>query len=132
MFKWGYSALQNGNKQVAISVFRDAKDGKSQYATPSLYFFSYLKYLSSSLQIALEGFEKLRLDSTFCGVVPHYIAQIYHKQERYQEVIDFAPTLANCTFIDNESDVNHLIGSAHYHLGNYASAITYLENFNQN
>ena len=131
LFKWGYSALQNGNKQVAILAFRDAKDGKSQYATPSLYFFSYLNYLSSSLQIALEGFEKLRLDATFCGVVPYYIAQIYHKQERYQEVIDFAPTLANCTFIDNESDVNHLIGSAHYHMSNYASAIPYLENFNQ-
>lgn len=131
LFKLGYSALQNEDKQVAFNAFRDAKDGKSQYSAPSLYFFSYLNYLSSSLQVALEGFEKLRLDSTFCGVVPYYIAQIYHKQERYKEVIDFAPTLTNCTFIDNESDVNHLIGNAHYRLGNYSAAIPFLENYNQ-
>lgn len=128
-FKSGYSALQNGDKVNALITFREAKDGKSQYAAPSLYFYSHLNYLSSSLQVALEGFEKLRSDSTFCGVVPYYIAQIYHKQGRYLDVIDYAPTLATCTFIDNETDVNHIIGNAHYRLKNYKLAIPFLENF---
>ena len=130
LFKSGYSSLQNGDKQAALVAFRDVKDVKSQYASPSLYFFSHLNYLNSSLQVALEGFEKLRSDSTFCGVVPYYIAQIYHKQARYIDVINYAPILATCTFIDNEADVNHIIGNAHYRLGNYASAIPFLENFN--
>ena len=131
LFKSGYSSLQNGDSQAALIAFRDVKDGKSQYASPSLYFFSHLNYLTSSLQVALEGFEKLRSDSTFCGVVPYYIAQIYHKQARYIDVINYAPTLATCTFIDNEADVNHLIGNSHYRLGNYSAAIPYLENFNK-
>ena len=131
LFKFGYSALQNGDKQTALIAFRDVKEGKSQYTSPSLYFFSYLNYLSSSLQVALDGFEKLRSDSTFCGIVPYYIVQIYHKQGRYEEVINFAPTLANCSFIDNETDINHIIGNSHYRLGNYITAIPYLENFNK-
>ena len=131
-FKSAYSSLQNGNNSEAMKSFREVKDGKSQYAAPSLYFFSYLNYLSSSLQVALEGFEKLRSDSTFCGVVPYYIAQIYHKQGRYIDVINYAPILAKCTFIDNEADVNHLIGNAHYRLGNFTEAISYLEKYNKN
>ena len=131
LFKSGYSALQNGDKAAALIAFREVKDGKSQYAPTSLYFFSHLSYLSSSLQVALEGFERLRSDSTFCGVVPYYIAQIYHKQGRYDEVIAFAPTLATCTFVDNESDINHIIGNAHYRLKNYKLAIPFLENFSK-
>jgi tetratricopeptide (TPR) repeat protein len=130
-FKFGYSALQNGDNSVALISFREAKEGKSKYAAPSLYFFSHLNYLSSSLQVALEGFEKLLSDSTFCGVVPYYIAQIYHKQGRFEDVINFSPTLTSCTFIDNESDISHLIGNAHYRLKNYKLAIPFLENFNK-
>ena len=111
--------MQNEDNQAALIAFRDVKDGKSLYASPSLYFYSHLNYLTSSLQVALEGFEKLRTDSTFCGVVPYYIAQIYHKQARYTDVINYAPTLAKCTFIDNEADVYHLIGNSHYRLRNY-------------
>jgi len=79
-FKLGYSSYQNGDKETAFNNFRESKDGKSQYAAPSLYFYSHLSYLKKSLQVALDGFLKLRQDSTFCGVVPYYIVQIYHKQ----------------------------------------------------
>lgn len=128
-FKLGYSSYQNGDKETAFNSFRDAKDGKSQYASPSLYFYSHLSYLKNSLQVALEGFLKLQQDSTFCGVVPYYIAQIYHKQKRYQDVVDFSPTVLKCDFLDNESDIQHIIGNAHYKLGNYEKAITFLEQY---
>jgi tetratricopeptide (TPR) repeat protein len=128
-FKLGYSSHQNGDKETAFNSFRDAKDGSSQYSSPSLYFYSHLSYLKNSLQVALEGFLKLRQDSTFCGVVPYYIVQIYHKQERYQDVVDFSPTVLSCNFIDNESDIQHIIGNAHYKLGNYDKAIGFLEQY---
>ena len=52
--------MQIGDKISAINGFRDVKDGKTQYAGPSMYFFSHLSYISGALQVALEGFEKLK------------------------------------------------------------------------
>lgn len=129
LFKLGYSSMQNGDKETAFNSFRDSKNGKTQYAAPSLYFYSHLSYLKNSLQVALDGFLELRKDSTFCGVVPYYIVQIYHKQNRYEEVVNFAPTVLSCSMVNNESDIQHIIGNAHYKLGNYAEAIPYLEKY---
>lgn len=129
LFKLGYSSMQNGDKETAYNSFRDSKDGTSQYASPSLYFYSHLSYLKNSLQVALDGFLKLRKDSTFCGVVPYYIVQIYHKQERYDEVVNFAPTVLSCSMVNNESDIQHIIGNANYKLGNYAQAVPFLEQY---
>jgi tetratricopeptide (TPR) repeat protein len=129
LFKLGYSAMQNADNETAFSAFRDAKDGKSQYAAPSLYFYSHLSYLKNSLSVALEGFLKLKSDSTFSAVVPYYIVQIYHKQAKYQEVVDFAPSVVTANELNNEADINHIIGNSHYKLGNFKEAIPYLEKY---
>ena len=115
--------------ESGLQTFRDAKDGKSQYAAPSLYFYSHLSYLKNSLSLALEGFLKLKSDSTFSAVVPYYIVQIYHKQTEYQKVVDFAPSVLNTNELNNEADINHIIGNSHYKLGNFKEAIPYLEKY---
>ncbi|MEN9700242.1 MAG: hypothetical protein RLZZ301_1440 [Bacteroidota bacterium] len=132
LFKLGYSAYQNEDQEAAYAAFREIKDGSTAYAKPALYYFSHISYLRNSLQVALEGFQALRSDSTFCGVVPLYIVQILHKQAKYQEVIDFAPTVLTCTAVSNEFDIQHIIGNAYYQLGNYKEALPYLERYHQN
>jgi len=132
LFKLGYASLQNLDTEIAYSSFRDAKNGVGPYALPSLYFFSHLSYLKNANQIALEGFLKLQKDSIFCSVAPYYIAQIYQKQGQYEEVINMAPSVLKCTQVDNEADVNHIIGNAFYNTGKYNEAIPYLENFAKN
>ena len=132
LFKLGYASLQNLDNDIAYSAFRDSKDGNGPYAMPSLYFYSHLSYLKNANQIALEGFLKLQNDSTFCGVAPYYIAQIYQKQGQYDEVINMAPSVLKCSQVDNEADVNHIIGNAFYKTGKYQEAIPYLENFSKN
>lgn len=130
-FKLAYSALENENIDLAYVSFNVAKNGKGPYAKPSLYFFSHLSYVKGANQLALEGFLKLQEDSTFCGIVPYYLAQIYERQGQYDEVIQLGPTVMKCTFVNNEADVNHIIGHANYKLKNYQEAIPYLEYFSK-
>lgn len=132
LFKLGYSAYQNEDQDAAYLAFKDIKNGSSQYAKPALYFYSHISYVRNALQEALEGFQALQTDSTFCGVVPYYIAQILYKQQKYQEVIDFAPTVLNCGFVNNEFDIQHIIGNAYYQLGKYDLALPFLERYHQN
>ena len=131
LFKHGYSAFQLGDRVTALNAFRDVKDGTSQYAAPSLYFFSHLSYLSGALQVALEGFEKLKVDPVYSGVVPYYIIQIYHKQTRFQDVVDYAPTVLDSASLTEASDVYHLLGDAHYKLNQFKDAAKYLEIYYQ-
>ena len=131
LFKHGYSAFQLGDRATALNAFRDVKDGTSQYASPSLYFFSHLSYLGGALQVALEGFEKLRKDPNYSGVVPYYIIQIYHRQMRFQNVVDYAPTVLDSTSLTEISDVYHLLGDAYYKLNQFKEAAKYLEIYYQ-
>ena len=131
LFKHGYSAYQLNDRVTALSAFRDVKDGKTQYALPSLYFYSHLNYLSGALQIALEGFEKLKSNESFSGVVPYYIIQIYHKQRRFQDVVDYAPTVLDSSSLTDVSDVYHLLGDAYYKLNQFKEAAKYLEVYYQ-
>lgn len=128
-FKLGYSALEKKNYNLAYTSFRDAKDGDGPYALPSLYFFSHLSYEKGANQLAIEGFLKLQKDSTYCGIVPYYLAQIYQRLGQYDEVIKLAPSVIKCSFLNNEADINHIIGNAYYKLKKYDKAIPYLEYF---
>ncbi|MEY3727511.1 MAG: hypothetical protein RL098_972 [Bacteroidota bacterium] len=132
LFKLGYSAYQNEDQDAAYLAFKEIKGGTTQYAKPALYYYAHISYVRSSLQEALEGFQALQKDSTFCGVVPYYIAQILYKQKKFQEVIDFAPTVLNCGFVNNEFDIQHIIGNAYYQLGKYDLALPFLERYHQN
>ena len=125
-FKLGYSALQNGNNDLAIKTFRENVNGSSQYAAPSKYFFAHLCYERGSYQLALEEFLDLEKNVNYCGIVPYYVVQIYHKQGNYDEVISYAPKVLACKLINHEADVNHIIGHAHYKKGNYKEATDFL------
>ena len=125
-FKLGYAALQNEDLESAINAFRENLKGGSQYAPPSKYFFAHLCYERGSFQLALEQFLDLEKNTDYCGIVPYYIVQIYHKQHNYDAVIDYAPTVLSCKLINHEKDVNHIIGNAYYNKRMYSDALSYL------
>ncbi len=74
----------------------------------------------------LSNFLELEKNTDYCGIVPYYIVQIFHKQENYDAVIDYAPTVLSCKLINHEKDVNHIIGNAFYNKRNYEEALDYL------
>jgi len=129
-FKVGYSNFQEGKLDAAKLAFLEVKDTDSQYANPSLYYFSHISYTEKSYQIALDGFLKLEEDESFGKVVPYYIIQIYYLQGKYEEVTQYAPKLTNATIV-NEKDVKHLIGEAYYRTGKYDEAVEHLEAYDK-
>ncbi len=128
-FKLGYAHYEEGQMIEARNAFHEVKDDSSQYANPSLYYYSHIAYEFESYQIALEGFEKLKSDEKFAKIVPFYIAQIYYLQGRYDEVPQFANVLTAESDVSNEADINLLIGDSYYKLGKYKEAIPYLEKY---
>lgn len=130
-FKVGYAHFHEGNKTIARNAFYEIKDGSSQYASPSLYYFSHISYEEKSYQVALEGFEKLMSDPKFKSLVPYYIAQIYYLQGRYEDITKFAPSFVDSVGENNQSSMNHLIGDAFFKTNKFDEAVPFLEAYDK-
>ncbi len=130
-FKVGYANFKTKDFEAARSAFYEVKDGGSQYAAPSLYYFSHIAYQNEKYQTALDGFLKLENDEKFGKIVPYYIAQIYYLQGKYTEVTEYAKKIDEKGSIVNEKDMNHLIGDAFYRTGKYKESVPYLEKYNK-
>lgn len=130
-FKIGYANFKEDNFDAARSAFHEVKDGKSQYASPALYYYSHIAYQNEKYQTALDGFLLLEGDEKFGKVVPYYITQIYYLQGKYEKVTEYASKISNKGNIVNEKDMDHLIGDAFYRTGKYDEAVPYLERYNK-
>ena len=125
-FKVAYSSLQIGDIERAKLFFAEVKDGQSSYASAATYYYSHIAYTEKNYQVALDGFVKLEQDDNFKKVVPYYIIQIYYLQGKYQDVVNYAPSLQGAA-VANEKDLNHLVGDSYYRLGKYDEAVEYFE-----
>ena len=131
LFKKGYSFFKEGNIELARSFFYDVKDGETQYAEPSLYYYSHIAYQNKKYQLALNGFLKLEKSEKFSSVVPYYITQIYYLQKKYEEVTLYTSSFVGDKNVFSRKELNYLIGDAFYRIKKYDEAIPYFEKHNK-
>lgn len=129
-FKLGYANFHEKNYTESKAAFFEVKESKSQYGAPSLYYYSHLCYIDSNYQAALDGFERLLQDDRFRKVVPYYITQIYHMQERYADIIAFSKSDMDSLKPNEKVEMYHIIGDAYYRLEKYDEAVYYLQYYN--
>lgn len=129
-FKLGYAHFNLENMKAARDAFYEVINLESQYQGPSLYYYSHIAYTEQSYQVALEGFQKLENDPSFMETVPYYIAQIYYLQGKYDELIEYAPSIMDTIDARNSVQMSRLIGDAFYRIGKYDEAVPFLEEYN--
>jgi tetratricopeptide (TPR) repeat protein len=129
-FKKGYSCYQQNLKEEAIAAFKPIKDSKGPYGIISLYYFAHLNYYSGNLEIAKNGFHRLKHASDFKTIAPYYIVQINYKQGNYDSVIAYAPGVLDTADLGNYNDIVHLLGDSYYKTERFKEASTYLKLYN--
>jgi len=131
-FKLGFSHFARNDFDRAAKAFYESKDATSIYGTMSLYFYSHIKYISQQYQTALNGFIELKEQPAFASIVPYYISQIYYNQEKYDELIEYAPSLLDSISGARAAEISKLLGEAYYRTGKYEESIPYLNTYMQN
>ncbi len=131
-FMLGYGYFMRNEFDKASRAFFVIKDWNSSYAAPATYYYSHIAYTNNNLATALQGFQKLRDDETFAGLVPYYIMQIYYLQRRYDDVIANGPALLEVAVARRVPEISRIIGESHYRRHQYREAIPYLEKYTQN
>ncbi len=128
-FKLGYSYFRTKKHEEAKPHFAAIKDDSSNYQIPAIYYFSHIAYENGDNQTALNGFKSISETPMFQHIVPYYVAQIYHKQGNYDELIAYAPKYYETISKKRKAEFAKLIGDGYYHKKKYKEAIPYLKEF---
>lgn len=131
-FKRGHTHFEQDQPTEARIWLTQAKDTQGEFRRPALYYYSHIVYTEGQFETALKGFKELENDTDFSPVVPYYVTQILYKQERYDELLEYAPRLLDSTqtkSVKRLPEISRLIGDAHYRRSNYADALPYLERY---
>lgn len=125
-FKKGYSHYREDQLDAAHNLFYLVKDSESDYRAPAAYYYAHIAYERGNYQVALESMQAIQNDEAFARIVPYYIAQIYFMQERYDELLDYAPALLDTARAQKAADISKLIGVAYFKKEMYKESVPYL------
>ncbi|WP_163707468.1 tetratricopeptide repeat protein [Mangrovibacterium lignilyticum] len=125
----GYSLFQIKRFDEAEKEFNKVRKGNSEYAPQSTYYWGHINYMNDNFDNALAAFDQLKNNPAFAPVIPFYMSQIYYKQGRYAEVIEFAEPLIQKADKQQLPELSKIIGSSYFHLQQFDQAIPHLERY---
>jgi TolA-binding protein len=123
----GYSNFELEKMDAAATDFAEIKEGNSLYAAPAQYYYGHIHYLKGNYESALQEFLKLQKNPVFEKVIPFYISQIYYKQGKYREVVNYTAPLINKVSADQQPEMARILGDSYFHLREFKDAIQFLE-----
>ncbi len=129
LFKKGYSHFMTESYDAAGRLFEQIRNPGSDYYNPSVYYSGHVAYIRGDYDRAIGLFRQLSDDRSFGPVVPYYIVQIYYLQERFDDLLGFAPDLLKEASPQRTSEISRLIGEAYFQKSRYDEAIPYLEDY---
>lgn len=128
-FKIAYSHFMNEDAVSARPLFEKVSVGSSEYAGSAAYYLAYLDYTEGQYAKAGAAFERMKSDPQFGAVVPYYLAQIYYKTGRYDELMQTGNSLLERPDAVRASEIERLLADAYYRKENYVEAAVHLERF---
>ena len=131
-FKLGYALFSRKKIDESKPHFKEVLSHESEFKAPAVYYFSHIAYTDENLQTALEGFQSIAINEMFKAIVPYYITQIYYKQEKYDDLIEYAPVYMDSIDKKRHGEFAKLIADSYYYKESYQDAITYYKTFKKN
>ena len=126
-YQTGYSYFVLEKYDNAASEFFKIKDVNNLYAAPARYYWAHIHYLKENYQTALTEFDKLKDNPDFAKVIPFYVSQIYYKQGKYAEVVEYTVPLIEKVDPKEQPELAKIIGDSYFHLHQFNKAIVYLK-----
>lgn len=131
-FKRGYCHFVRKDFQLAKYHLGLTKEISNQYYYPSNYYYGMCEYFDKNYELAIQSFKKVSAAEKYESQVPYYIAQIYFAQAKYQELIQYGEGQLIKANLEKATEIQLLMGQAHFQLNQYDQALTYLEYYEKN
>ena len=127
----GYCYMMTDELDLAANEFVTIKEKNHLLAKPALYYYAHINYLQDNFETALDGFRQLENDPNFNKVIPMYVSQIYYKQERYNEVVNYVVPIINDVEEAHKPELAKIVGDSYFHLRRFSEAIQFLEYYHE-
>lgn len=131
-YKLGYSYYNEQELDQAHQAFNEVKNRKQKenlYQEPAKYYSAHIFYEKGNLENALNEFLELKDSKAFGKIVPFYIAQVYYRQQKYEETIEYATPIADTLKSDRLASIYRILAESHYELKHFSDAVKYFENY---
>lgn len=128
-FKWGYSYFNLKKLNEALEQFNFVKNLNSQYAPAANYYAGFIEYSNGQYAEALTDLRKAEGNPSYAMVVPYLIANVYYRQKKYDELLQYTTSLKNRSDLQNANEISMLAAEAHYYKGDYKNAADAYEKF---
>lgn len=132
LFKLGYSKFIKKNIDEAKVHLNELLQRESDYKIPATYYYSHIAYIQGKYQTSLVGFKQIAQNKMFKSIIPYYITQILYKQNKYDELIEYAPSYMDSVTVKRKGEFAKLIGDAYYKNNSFKTAIKYYKIFKKN
>ncbi len=131
-FKWGYSYFNQKKLDEALEQFNFVKRQSNAYSPAANYYAGFIEYSKGKFDEALFDLKKAESSPAYTKIVPYLILNIYYKQGRYDNVIEYGNTLKDRTDLTNSNEIAMLVAEAQYYKGDFKKALDsyqkYLDN----
>lgn len=131
IYMTGYSYMMTDELDLAANQFFLIKEKDHILKKPAIYYWSHINYLKGNYDAALEGFKQLDNDPNFSKVIPMYVSQIYYKQGRYSDVVNYIVPIIDDVEEAHKPELNKIVGDSYFHLKRFDEAVKYLELYHQ-
>lgn len=128
-FKWGYSHFNLKQLDEALEQFNFVKNQRNPFSPAANYYAGFIEYSRGLYSEALTDLKKAESNASYASVVPYLIANVYYRQQRYDDLISYSQSLKGKQGLQNEDGISMLAAEAYYFKGDYTSAVDAYEKF---
>lgn len=128
-FAWGYSLFNQKQLDEALIQFNFVKNQYNAYSPAASYYAGFIEYSEGNYAEALADLKRAEKNPSYASIVPYLIANVYYRQRKYDELIQYASTLKNRTDVQNQDDIAMLVAESYYFKGDYKNAAEQYEQY---
>jgi tetratricopeptide (TPR) repeat protein len=128
-FRWGYAYFNQRKLDEALEQFNFIKNSSSEYAPAASYYAGYVEYSKGDYTQALVDLKKAEANPSYASVVPYLIANVYYRQKKYDELIQYANAVKSRKDIANKGEFSMLVAEAYYFKNDFQNAIVNYEEY---
>lgn len=129
-YRLAYAYLNVKNFEQALAYFNNIKASGNAYCAAASYYAGYIAFKNEDYATALSDLRRANENPAYQSAVPYLVLQIYYKQQRFQDILDYIHEVRNGAVVLKEDDeVALLTAEAYFFTGDYVAAAQHYEEY---
>ena len=125
-FQKAYSFFITKNKKEATTYFNKVVESEN-YGSQAKYYLGFMAYEGDDYKQATKYFDAVSNEGKYKERMSYYQSDMNFKSGNFQKAIDLGVAALPKSSVEEQSELNKIIGESYFNLKEYAKAIDYLK-----